>query len=334
MVKFQFNPTSPDPSNSGQNSGQLIPFGKYAGKPVESLAADPQYVEWLVSQPWFRERHVSLYNVVINNFTTPNDTPEHNQMQVRFLDEQFRIAFAMCAISANCREEIYRTNALCARAICDSIRVAASRIEYSKIFDKVYASRPATGYRRREDPTATIQYDMFDIVVSKSTIQLTTEISNDNLVVKLVMGLRDRNGSTGKYLIEKVIPSSLGSDLITASSPEFENNGLDVCYSLTGFNASKAEANPRGYRIEIKPTVADDFPAVLRQIRRNKANCLLIREYNGSVEKNQFADFFRSQGVIVVYESDVDAMIGFSVEPLGLEKVAELVKQEVVHAND
>ena len=65
----------------------MIPFGKYKGQPVDVLAADRDYAEWLQQQDWFRERYQSLYTIIINNFGEPDDTPEHNAMQVRFLEE-------------------------------------------------------------------------------------------------------------------------------------------------------------------------------------------------------------------------------------------------------
>jgi hypothetical protein len=37
-------------------SGEIIPFGKYKGQPIEALAGDPQYVAWLLQQDWFRVR--------------------------------------------------------------------------------------------------------------------------------------------------------------------------------------------------------------------------------------------------------------------------------------
>lgn len=81
-------------------SDDLIPFGKYRGQPLATLAADKQYAEWLTGQPWFRERYSSLYTVVINNFTQSDDSPEHNVLQARFLDKNFCRAFLSLAARA------------------------------------------------------------------------------------------------------------------------------------------------------------------------------------------------------------------------------------------
>jgi len=68
----------------------VVPFGKYKGQPVEQLAADPEYCEWLMGQSWFVEKYQAIHTVIINNFGEPSETPEHNRLQLRFLDETFR----------------------------------------------------------------------------------------------------------------------------------------------------------------------------------------------------------------------------------------------------
>ncbi len=66
---------------------EIVPFGKYKGQPLEVLRSDPQYCEWLTAQGWFREKHGSVYQLIINNFGEPTETPEHNRLQVKFLDK-------------------------------------------------------------------------------------------------------------------------------------------------------------------------------------------------------------------------------------------------------
>lgn len=85
--------SSDQPSDSVRSN--IVPFGKYRGQPIESLAADPQYVNWLMNQEWFKSRNPSLYQIIINNFGEPEDTPEHNEMQACFLDRSFQEAFIL-----------------------------------------------------------------------------------------------------------------------------------------------------------------------------------------------------------------------------------------------
>ncbi len=71
-------------------AGEVIPFGKYKGQPVEVVVQDRQYVEWLTAQPWFRERFANIHTLIVNNFQEPTETPVHNALQARFLDQAFR----------------------------------------------------------------------------------------------------------------------------------------------------------------------------------------------------------------------------------------------------
>ena len=73
---------------------QLVPFGKYKGQPMQVMQMDTKYCDWLSKQDWFREQYGNIYNqVIINNFTEPSETPEHNRLQMRFLDENFVESF-------------------------------------------------------------------------------------------------------------------------------------------------------------------------------------------------------------------------------------------------
>lgn len=67
----------------------LIPFGKYKGQRIEVLQNDQQYCDWLMSQEWFRERYSQINTIIVNNFQEPSETPEHNKIQARFLDEDY-----------------------------------------------------------------------------------------------------------------------------------------------------------------------------------------------------------------------------------------------------
>lgn len=68
---------------------KIIPIGKYKGQRVEVLQSDPSYADWLTAQAWFRERYAGLFQIIVNNFREPAETPEHNRLQARFLDPAF-----------------------------------------------------------------------------------------------------------------------------------------------------------------------------------------------------------------------------------------------------
>jgi hypothetical protein len=39
-----------------RKGGEVVPFGKYKGQPVEVMMADPPYCERVMAQPWFRDK--------------------------------------------------------------------------------------------------------------------------------------------------------------------------------------------------------------------------------------------------------------------------------------
>lgn len=76
---------------------ETIPFGKYKGKPMEVLAGDPAYCEWIQSTPGVADRFPQVVNFIVNNFGEPAETPEHNEFQARLLDPGFRSALVTTA---------------------------------------------------------------------------------------------------------------------------------------------------------------------------------------------------------------------------------------------
>jgi hypothetical protein len=71
----------------------LVPFGKYKGKPVTTMMADQNYINWAKNNHIFKEG-TPIYNYVFNvvNITPNQDTPtpEHNEMQNMFLQKPIR----------------------------------------------------------------------------------------------------------------------------------------------------------------------------------------------------------------------------------------------------
>jgi uncharacterized protein (DUF3820 family) len=88
----------------------IIPFGKYKGRMIEELLVDdPAYLQWLTGQDWFRTKFVNLHQVIINRGGEPEETPEHNALQVLFLDDAFCLAFMRTVFSqfdAEVRKEL------------------------------------------------------------------------------------------------------------------------------------------------------------------------------------------------------------------------------------
>lgn len=75
----------------------IVPFGKYKGKHISTLLADKAYLQWcknnnIITEQKYPHIYNTIYcvNVVSNTENTP--TPEHNEMQNTFLDTNLQIS--------------------------------------------------------------------------------------------------------------------------------------------------------------------------------------------------------------------------------------------------
>ena len=86
-------------SDEESKPSNIVPFGKYKGRSIEEiLIDDPGYMQWLSGQDWFRAKFTFLHQTIINRGAEPEETPEHNALQVKFLDDDFCMSFLDCVI--------------------------------------------------------------------------------------------------------------------------------------------------------------------------------------------------------------------------------------------
>ena len=259
---------------------KIIPFGKYKGKPVEILATDKNYAEWLIAQSFFKEKHVNLYNVVINNFREPVDTPEHNKLQIKFLKPEYRVKLAYI-VNPNLFE--YNSEKI--------------NREMNKILDKTDDKKSEYFLNSLKNP--------------------------------------EKNHKYGLYTTR----------LMRYSTPVFESVDANYClwygikFDYDGLNSFNLKRRSE-YWVEIKPTISEDFPSVLRQMKASmpyqysefpidKFFILLVGEYTGtSVSKTDFIEYFKTQGYIVVFENQIEQveLLNFDRELILDEKIKERIK--------
>lgn len=98
---------------------------------------------------------------------------------------------------------------------------------------------------------------------------------------------------------------------------EFEVDGIDVILDY-GFSLLAAMCNwskkeeigsynaRRSFLIEIKPSVGDDYPSVLRQMQSMQTSILFLEKFTGSgITEEQFIEIFNNQKRTVVFRRDV-----------------------------
>jgi len=226
----------------------IVPFGKYKGQPVEVMRADRSYMQWLTGQDWARDKYPSLIQIVVNNFGEPEETPEHNALQARFLDRSFCWAFRL-------------------------------NVHSSMLFP--------TPYERLTSSIAFLRRDSAWSDAERRRRQGVT-------IEKLEAATRELAGSDCPFSLERT----------------FEVNGWDVELKLwmEAGDASWSES----LLVEIKPTLGDEYPATLRQIKSRKSSrsFLLIDRFTASgATYLQVSQIFGASGVQIITVEDVESMI-------------------------
>jgi hypothetical protein len=214
--------------------GQVVPFGKYKGRDiVEVLDSDPGYLQWLAGQDWFRSKYITLHQTIINRGAEPEETPDHNALQVLFLDDDFCLRF--------CRA-------------------------HNGSFD--------------DDARAAGMHPM---------------------------GLRYLHGGSERDAVEAMLAKPITETKINFYR-NFEVCGVDVelrpCFNSLD-HSDRWVYLGFIYAIEIKPVVGDDYPAVLRQMKRNGSTVLFLERYTGQgATREQFIKTFKISEFAVVFLED------------------------------
>ena len=246
----------------------IIPIGKYKGKPIDILAKDKDYTDWLLAQSWFKQKYPQFYTIIINNFQECSETPEHNKIQIKFLDDNY------------CLKLVY-------------ILLNNEFPEYS--------------------------IDKFNSILDKLILNFISENSqyyNHKL---------DQNKINVRLSLEKDCWKDITYHHLNITNKRFEEDGIDVSYSFFhGFDYSysnclyvtfpryetalyRAVSTRINVLIEIKPSLSDDFPKVLRQVKNSRANVLIISEYTGiGATKEQVINLFHGERVKLIFEKEID----------------------------
>lgn len=306
---------------------QLVPFGKYKGQPVEVMQMDTGYCEWLSTQDWFRERYANVYQqVIINNFTEASETPEHNKLQMLFLDKDFYRKIE-AALPVDPPKLFYPQILDAVSEIKEQVKSGENYLEEleRELKIKEYYSDEENRKEKLEKlesvPPYTLEY--FSIEKTLKYLRNYDESTHKQELSRLrekiektkmrIQELKDRHNSiigqrkdNTKYTYE-------------VKTIEFELNGWDVFVGLkykceidlkTEFSASANPVYQERY-IEIKPCLGDDFPAVLRQMKANSkkvrgTRILLIDEFSAAgATLEQVKQTFLLSDIYLIKLSDI-----------------------------
>jgi uncharacterized protein (DUF3820 family) len=224
-------------------AGEIVPFGKYKGRPVEDMAADRDYCDWMAQQPWFREKFANIYNVVINYGVEPTETPEHNAMQARFLDDAYCLA------------------------LLQHVR-PGKLLEIRRLIDRDITERMLPRNTRRWDSQTvetSFEFKGWDVI---TTVHLSEDV---------------------RYRLYTEHPAPYWSHQTREGTDWYETNfaqELNVGAYCSWDDLSRTFRGHATLLVECKPTMGDDYPAVLRQVHRNMNDeigipVVLVGSYTG-----------------------------------------------------
>lgn len=205
----------------------VVPFGKYAGMAVRDLVAkDPTYVNWLMNQSRTAKQFPELHAALRARAPADSDSPEHNAIQVKFLDKNYRLA---CFVAALERQGL-----------------------------------------RAED----VKKDLGDLVTDNNAY---FEVGNVDVSVHWIGTHEKRN--FGALLHNRDLADHWGS------SPYTEDYNTNI---------------------EIKPSMGDDFPSVIRQVRRLGCRLLVVDRYEGQTPARDVAAMFATARCTIVQPKHIE----------------------------
>lgn len=306
---------------------RVIPFGKYKNQPYEVLLGDASYSLWLLGSMFakLQEQHPALLAFLVNRFGLPDRTPDHNRLQNRFLAPDFAVRFA-AAVSP-------RLQHFAAQQLTE-INLEATWTRYVR---EALAKEKERADRMRK-------YEKGD-----SLVKLHNKLLE--CAKRLVFAV-----STGTYA------NGVWHNAVEISCLQFESDGADVTYLVechaalqTGWVTTPEEDSfgfgdvgrysekqeviasfgvRDGFRIEVKPVVGDDYPAILRAMKAVKDSHLLVGEYTGAgATWAEVVRVFSLSGIVALQLADIEQ----TPMPAALESATILVPlaeqaQEIVRA--
>jgi hypothetical protein len=228
-----------------------------------------------------------------------------NALRIKFLSEGYRLKFAFIAgsISQQMLDHVY-------------ITVKNNIIHY---LDKCYAPVEIHHHLQERYLKEHVNFDYFELSQMGRSMRLRIEslqqrIKNElkqELAHKRLIALEEHK----KEVWKKLNPVS-----VCVSPVEFERNNIDIyfssCVSLKLNNEIQSLLQseriissffPQEHAIEIRSTIGDEFPSILRKMKSTHANALFLAHYIGrGVTRRQFIDFFASQHIKVIFANDVE----------------------------
>jgi hypothetical protein len=247
-----------------------MPFGKYKDQPIDLVLADEDYVEWLSTQPGIMEmmqkRFPAIFNIITVGAPKTDDTPEHNKMQALFLNRDFQYAFIETVLG----ESIHAiSSGMAAKVNSDACALlgAAREAAVKNLSDS-----------QRKFLEAQNQYDLSRRIGPEQRGD-SDRIWNCSQRVTRAEGEVNKNEAMCSKLAQialsavNVVPPEIslqfecGYDVLLTARWQSRSEEIPE-FDKEWAGTSAEDHRTETFHIELKPQMGDDFPSVLRQMKR------------------------------------------------------------------
>lgn len=249
-----------------------------------------------MAQEWFRTGHVQLYNVIVNNFCKPSDTPEHNRMQADFMKTEVKEKVLRQLFKEPEKlMKYYGNRAKDYDEEISGIELQLAELQKEKegyeIKEKEFSDLEKKEHEEHKDEIEylknkcakyiKLEKEEYEKIQQKynecwSKINKLEELESEyrNKKLELSSKIRDMDSSI-KTVSQKLsgalrkktylneLCENLKNNMFMIEKTTFEVNGWDV-YMHLGFPYN---AN---IFLELKPSIGDDYPSVLREMKVHK----------------------------------------------------------------
>lgn len=312
----------------------IVPFGKYKGSDIETLMADRAYSEWLVQQDWFRQRFQKLYALISMMQAPVTETPEHNRLQARFLEDEYCFAF-LKAIRGDIVGRNESRYQVCMERLPGLLSEWVTEMQKRHIDNIEELQRGSDDRFAAELKTygeQLAEYERWGGYKNGQQIYQPRRPSRRDFSYELSASLFYEYQHGRACEQPQIIDQSKPLEILR----EFEQNGADVVLTFRGGHHLQTSGYARiakvttysfehetvdfkstlktprqlnlQYRIELKPTMGDDFPAVLRQVKASNCDVVIVGLYTGEgATWDQVCAMFKTSDVSVILESEIGA---------------------------
>lgn len=276
----------------------ILRFGKHSGKSAaEVMDVDPEYVQWVLAQPWFQEKNPQLVQFFVRGGVgggEASETPEHNALQAKFTQDAYCLAAAAMFSAGqrirNIDDAQKEGEALAGPALEGRVQSYHPEIEdrhfelnawdvqfsftgaYSELDTSVEPSCsceplplpevPSSPLHRgsEADSEAWDEYHRLGNVFQQAHRDRSrvAKINEDREQSKF-----NPHGRFSRHRMDFAF-----NDYVNATQHEGDCPRASTAYfrAWPGGYEELVISNPRRLGLELKPVMGDDFPAVLRQV--------------------------------------------------------------------